>query len=91
MEPTKTYENELTLSIRTEVGKVSIDLGLDHLKPEQRGFIFASIAGTRKGGSAGFGMSTEPNGDIILEVTLKGPNPKKKIGKAVKQALQVVH
>lgn len=87
MKPTKDHEFDMNISVRTESGRCNIDLGLGHLSPEQREFIFNSLANTHKGGSTGFGMKTLETGEIILEITLKGPNLKKPILKAVKAEL----
>lgn len=87
MKSIKTHENEITLSVRSEEGRAAIDLGLDHLTQAQRHFIFSSVASTLKGGSTGFGMKTLETGEIVIEITLIGPNLKKPVFKAVKRVL----
>ncbi len=87
MKSTKEHEFDLELSVRTERGRCAIDMGLDHLTAAEREFVFSSVAGTLKGGSAGFGMRPSEDGQIILEITLSGSNPRKKVNKAVKAEL----
>ena len=87
MKPTKDHEFDMSVSVRTESGRCNVDLGLDHLDAGQREFIFSALANTHKGGSTGFGMKTLETGEVILEITLKGPNLKKPILKAVKAEL----
>ncbi len=87
MKSTKDHEFDMNLSVRTERGKCNIELGLDHLTAAERDFVFSSIAGTLKGGSAEFGMRTLSTGQIVIEITLSGANPRKKVNKAVKAAL----
>jgi hypothetical protein len=85
---TKDHEFDMNISARTEHGRVAIDLGLDHLNAAQREFIFSSMAGTLKGGSTGFGMKTLETGEIILEITLSGPNLRKPVNKAIKALIR---
>ena len=89
MKSTKDHEFDMNLSVRTERGRCAIDLGLDHLTPQEREFVFSSVAGTLKGGSADFGMRTLETGQIVIEITLSGANPRKPspLKKAVKAEL----
>lgn len=87
MKSTKDHEFDLQLSVRTERGRCNIEMGLDHLTPAEREFVFSSVAGTLKGGQAEFGMRTLENGQIVIEITISGPNPRSKTSKAVKAEL----
>lgn len=87
MKSTKDHEFDLELSARTERGRCSIDMSLDHLTAAERDFVFSSIAGTLKGGAAEFGMRTLSIGQIVIEITLSGANPRKKLSRAIKAAL----
>jgi hypothetical protein len=87
MKSIKDHEFDMNLSVRTERGKCAIELGLDHLNPAEREFVFSSVAGTLKGGEAQFGMRTTDTGEIVIEITLSGPNLRKPANKAVKAAL----
>jgi len=87
MKSTKTYDSELTVSVRTGRGRTSIDLGLDHLTNPERDFIFSSVANTLKDGKASFGMETLKDGKIVLIVTLEGSVLVKETTKGVKKAL----
>jgi hypothetical protein len=63
---------KLTVSVRTESGSVSVDLGLQGLTRQERKSLFILMKDTSEGGSVGFGVEPGPNGESIIKLGLSG-------------------
>lgn len=71
MKRTFDHPHKLTLTVRTESGTASIDIGIEWLTRLERKFLHQLIKGTEKGGTIGFGVEPgEEAGSNVIKLTL---------------------
>jgi len=70
----KTFDHayKLTLTVRTESGAVSLDVGLQGLTRQERKFLHDLVRRTHEGGAVGFGVDPTQDGSSIIKLTLMG-------------------
>lgn len=61
--------NDMTLTVRTETGRVSIEIGLNEFSVKERRFLFDSIRSVQKQGQVTFSLTNVENG--VRELTLR--------------------
>lgn len=76
--------NEIVITVRTESGKVEMEIGLDSLSRAERRLLFSTVGMISKGGTVGFGLTTTDAGDKDLTFRITEPT----VGTAVRNALQ---
>jgi hypothetical protein len=72
MKKTFDHAHQLTLSVRTESGTVSIDVGIQWLTSQERKFLFQLVKRAKEGGTIGFGVDPGENGSSIIKLELAG-------------------
>lgn len=70
MKRTFDHPNKLTLTVRTERGAISIDVGLEWLTRQERNYLFTLMKTAKEGGTIGFGVDPGEPGQSILKLTL---------------------
>lgn len=65
--------NRMTLTVRTEGGAASIDIGLEWLTRPERKFLFNLVRDTQKGGTVNFGVEPGADGASIIKLALSKP------------------
>lgn len=72
MKKTFDHAHQLTLTVRTEQGTVSIDVGIQWLTSQERKFLFQLVKRAKEGGTVGFGVDPADDGSSIIKLVLAG-------------------
>jgi len=70
MKRTFDHPHKLTLTVRTERGAASIDVGLEWLTRQERNYLFTLVKKAQEGGTIGFGVDPGEPGQSIVKITL---------------------
>ena len=82
MKKTFDHPHQLTLTVRTESGVASIDVGLQWLTSHERKFLFQLVKRAKEGGTVGFGVDPGEDGSSIIKLVMAGKLNEKPVNDA---------